>query len=123
MNVNILPWRLSWRLLFAVLVAGGVMYVDAALRPSVPPHAQAVSPVNAEQVRTDRLQRVAQGHIPMPADTLAAHASTLLPMPAGNAAVLTMFWFSASAKVVRMYKLPHLSLTERRSSGLRRDLW
>jgi predicted neuraminidase len=94
MNVNILPWRLSWRLLFAVLVAGGVRYVDAALRPSVPPHAQAVWPVNAEQVRTDRLQRVAQGHIPMPADTLAAHASTLLPMPAGNAAVLTTFWFS-----------------------------
>ena len=90
MSVN----SLSWRLLCAVIAAGVVLCVDAALRPSVPPSAQALWPAGAEQVRVDRLQRVAQGHIPMPADTLAGHASTLLPMPAGNAAVLTTFWFS-----------------------------
>ena len=36
----------------------------------------------------------ARGSIPMPADTLAAHASNLVAMPPGNAAALTAFWFA-----------------------------
>ena len=36
----------------------------------------------------------ARGSIPMPADTLAAHASDLLAMPPGNPASLTAFWFA-----------------------------
>ena len=36
----------------------------------------------------------ARGSIPMPADTLAAHASNLVAMPAGHSAALTAFWFA-----------------------------
>ena len=36
----------------------------------------------------------ARGSIPMPADTLAAHASHLLGMPADSPAALTAFWFA-----------------------------
>ena len=36
----------------------------------------------------------ARGSIPMPVDTLAAHASHLLAMPAGSPAALTAFWFA-----------------------------
>lgn len=37
---------------------------------------------------------VARGPIPMLPDAAAAHASSLLPMPPGHAAALTVFWFS-----------------------------
>ena len=37
---------------------------------------------------------VAKGEIPMPAGMAAAHASTLLSMPASHAAAMTVFWFS-----------------------------
>ena len=36
----------------------------------------------------------ARGIIPMPPDTLAAHASNLISMPAGHPAALTAFWFA-----------------------------
>ncbi len=36
----------------------------------------------------------ARGSIPMPAGTLAAHASNLLAMPPGDPAALTAFWFA-----------------------------
>ena len=36
----------------------------------------------------------ASGHIPMPANTPAAHASTLLAMPATSAASVLAFWFA-----------------------------
>ena len=36
----------------------------------------------------------ARGSLPMPADTLAAHASNLVAMPPGNTAALTAFWFA-----------------------------
>lgn len=36
----------------------------------------------------------AGGKIPMPANTPAAHASSLVPMPAGSAAQLLAFWFA-----------------------------
>ncbi len=40
------------------------------------------------------LRRVAQGDIPMPDGAKAAHASSLLVMPPGDPAALTVFWFS-----------------------------
>ena len=36
----------------------------------------------------------ARGSIPMPPDTLAAHASNLVNMPTGHPAALTAFWFA-----------------------------
>jgi len=40
------------------------------------------------------LRRAAKGDIPMPEGAKAAHASSLLVMPPGAAAALTVFWFS-----------------------------
>lgn len=37
-----------------------------------------------------------RGHLPMPAHTPAAHASTLLAMPADHASALLAFWFAGS---------------------------
>jgi predicted neuraminidase len=85
---------LSWRLLAAVLVTGVVLVVDGLQRPSAPPPAQAVWPANLPLLNIDRLQLVAQGPMPMPPDAPAAHASTLLAMPPGQAAAITAFWFS-----------------------------
>ncbi len=41
-----------------------------------------------------QLHRVAQGDIPMPVGAAAAHASSMLVMSPGQAAALTVFWFS-----------------------------
>ncbi len=40
------------------------------------------------------LEPVARGHVPMPEGARAAHASSLLPLPAGHPAALGIFWFS-----------------------------
>jgi predicted neuraminidase len=41
-------------------------------------------------------RQVAQGHLPMPANTPSAHASNLLTMPAGHSCVLKAFWFAGT---------------------------
>lgn len=81
-------------MLLAVLATGAVLGVDLWQRPSVSPSAQAVWPVTPAGLRVDTLQRSGQGPVPMPPDAAAAHASTLLAMPAGQAAAITAFWFS-----------------------------
>ena len=85
---------LSWRLLCAVLAAGAVLGVDLAQRPLAPAAAGAVGPVVPPSFSVDHLVQAGRGAIPMPADAPAAHASTLLPMPASHPAALTVFWFS-----------------------------
>lgn len=84
----------SWRLLCAVLAAGAVLGVELAQRPFAPPAALAIWPTVPASFSVDRLAPTDRGPIPMPADTAAAHASTLLAMPEGHAAALTVFWFS-----------------------------
>ncbi len=86
------------RLLCAVLAAGAVLGVDLWQRPPAPPSAQAVWPLGGAlgpaTLHLDRLEPAGGGPIPMPPGAPAAHASTLLAMPAGHAAALTVFWFS-----------------------------
>ena len=82
--------------LAAALVAG-LWAVDARVRPAPMPPAQALMPaisVQGQPVEAARLQRVAMGDVPMPPGTTAAHASSLLPMPAGSPSTLSLFWFS-----------------------------
>jgi predicted neuraminidase len=79
------------RLLCAFGVAAAVWALGWAQRPPSPQPAQAVRPVATD---ITQLHRVAQGDIPMPAGAAAAHASSLLVMPPGQAAALTVFWFS-----------------------------
>ena len=96
------------RCLTTLVVACAVLALDAYLRPQLPPAAlatypvlpqdaeigQSVAPEGASLPSVLRLLPAGQGHIPMPPDTPAAHASSLLPMPAGHAAALSVFWFS-----------------------------
>ncbi len=79
------------RLLCAFALAAAALALGWAQRPPSPQLAQAVRPVATD---ITKLHRVAQGDIPMPAGAAAAHASSLLVMPPGQAAALTVFWFS-----------------------------
>jgi hypothetical protein len=79
------------KLLLAALTAGVVLGAELAQRPAPLPPALAQMPKPMPPVS---LQRVAQGDIPMPPEARAAHASSLLVMPVGHAAALTLFWFS-----------------------------
>jgi predicted neuraminidase len=88
---------LSSRVLVVVGCAITIMAVDLAQRPVAVAPALAVVPavsVKGQPVRAASLQRVAMGDVPMPAGTAAAHASSLLPMPASSPAALSLFWFS-----------------------------
>jgi predicted neuraminidase len=83
------------RALGALAIAVAVLAAELVQRPTVPVAAQAVSPVAAGAAPVSaQLHRVAQGAIPMPAGTSAAHASSLLVMPPESPAALTVFWFS-----------------------------
>jgi predicted neuraminidase len=91
-----LPTAVSipWRLLGAVLAAFAVMALDLAQRAPLPPVASGVVPVASALQDTSTLVENGRGTIPMPEGMAAAHASTLLAMPAGHPASLTAFWFA-----------------------------
>jgi predicted neuraminidase len=86
-------------LLAAVLLCVGGLGADTAWRfttldAAAPAHA-AVPVLRAEPVGLPkRLVENAQGSIPMPANTPAAHASSLLAMPAASPAQMLAFWFA-----------------------------
>lgn len=84
----------SARLLLAVLVSVTLGWLDAAQRAPVPKEPQAATSVVPPVQAGQSLQRQGGGHIPMPAGMAAAHASSLLAMPAGSPAALSIFWFS-----------------------------
>lgn len=87
-----------WSRWALVLVgAAAVLALDNFARPAGLQPAQAVVPavsVQGKPVQAASLQRVAMGDVPMPSGTAAAHASSLLPMPASSPAALSLFWFS-----------------------------
>ena len=60
----------------------------------MPPVANAVIPATSTEQKTAKLVERDRGMIPMPDGLAAAHASSLLPMPANHAAALTAFWFA-----------------------------
>lgn len=83
-----------WHLLWVVVAVGAALVADLWQRPR-PPSIALASPIqSAGPADSAHLQVVAKGEIPMPPGMAAAHASSLLPMPAGHAAALTVFWFS-----------------------------
>ena len=61
-----------------------------------PPGAGAVwsAPALTRFAADTQFTPVASGHIPMPADTPAAHASSLVAMPASSPAAVLAFWFA-----------------------------
>jgi predicted neuraminidase len=86
------------RLLLAVmacgaLVAGDQMLHGAKLQWSVAEWPMASS-ARLSSMPSDALTLVASGHIPMPDNTPAAHASSLLAMPIESPFALMAFWFA-----------------------------
>jgi predicted neuraminidase len=71
---------------------------DIAQRPAAPPAPQARWPaaIAPAAPKAASLQRIGAGSVPMPPGTPAAHASSLLAMPAGHPAALTAFWFAGT---------------------------
>ena len=82
------------RLLLALLASCAMLALDVWRHPSPPAPASAPWPAAGALPDLALLQVQAQGEIPMPAGMAAAHASTLLTMPHGDATSLSVFWFS-----------------------------
>jgi hypothetical protein len=80
------------RLAVACGLAATVWAVGLVQRPMPTTVAQAL--ILSVPVDVSTLHRVAQGDVPMPVGTAAAHASTLLAMPPDHPAALALFWFS-----------------------------
>ncbi len=84
------------RLLTALLVCTVVITLDVVRRPAPAPMAQALWPATAAAASGIALTRTDGGQIPMPANTLSAHASSLLALPASRSASLLAFWFAGT---------------------------
>lgn len=80
-----------------VVLAFALLVVDGLQRPSAAPPAHAALTGPAAQhvgLNPATLQRIDGGPLPMPAGATAAHASSLVAMPADHPAAVTVFWFS-----------------------------
>src|SRR5450830_315859 len=84
------------RLLSGLLIFAALLGLELGLRPALTPVAQAVWPLHGKMETANALLPMGRGHIPMPADTPAAHASSLLAMPAANPSALLAFWFAGT---------------------------
>lgn len=89
------PSRTGW-LVFGLLICWALVGFDLAQRAPVAATAQAVWPVAGAQQVPAHLVLTGQGHIPMPANTPAAHASSLIAMPASHPAGVMAFWFAGT---------------------------
>ncbi|MDO9197239.1 sialidase family protein [Rhodoferax sp.] len=84
------------RLAIGLLVFATLTGLDVGRRAEVNPAAQAVWPTAGKTVVDGPLTLIARGHVPMPANTPAAHASSLLAMPASHPSALLAFWFAGT---------------------------
>ncbi len=87
----------GWRFILAALAALLLLCLEVLQRVSVhaPDTAAATWPLQKPvQLQAQGTFSTALGLVPMPEGARAAHASSLLPMPAGHPAALTLFWFS-----------------------------
>ncbi|RFO97905.1 hypothetical protein DIC66_04035 [Rhodoferax lacus] len=82
------------RALAALLLLPVALLLDLWARPELPQPARARFALDAPSPLAANPKPLAAGNIPMPDGVPAAHASNLLAMPEGQAAVLTAFWFA-----------------------------
>ncbi len=87
--------RFLTRLLLGCLVCLAVIAWDFQHRRQLPLTARAIWPASLPHSFTS-LRFQAKGQIPMPANTPAAHASSLLAMPFEAADTVLAFWFAGS---------------------------
>ena len=72
-------------------------WADISLRTVQPAIAKAVWPHAADLPSPDAVNRMllqSRGHLPMPANTPSAHASSLLAMPQNHRCAVMAFWFA-----------------------------
>lgn len=79
-----------------LLACAALLALDLWPRDPLPGAPKGVWPVGDRALRDSHLVVTARGHIPMPENTPAAHASTLLAMPAGHPSAVLAFWFAGS---------------------------
>lgn len=84
------------RLLCGLLLCAVLLGLDVGRRTGVTPAAHAVWPTTGKAAADGSLMPMSHGHIPMPANTPAAHASSLLALPAAHPATLMAFWFAGT---------------------------
>jgi predicted neuraminidase len=84
------------RLVAGLLIGLVLVGLDVARRTPLAPMAQAAWPVAGTLKAPVGLVLTGQGRIPMPADTPAAHASSLLAMPGAHPASVMAFWFAGT---------------------------
>ncbi len=85
----------GWRFILSALPALALLGLEAWQRTPVPNTAAASWPLQKSvQLQALGAPGTTRGLVPMPDGARAAHASSLLPMPAGHPAALTLFWFS-----------------------------
>lgn len=96
MSMTLRPWRVLQTRFFLPFVLGVFLISwDAYFRTS-PGNAAAVW--TTDQSSTQPLTLLSKGYIPMPPNTPAAHASTLVSMPRDSPYSLLAFWFAGSGE-------------------------
>jgi predicted neuraminidase len=89
---------LGVRIAFAAVAFCVLIFLDVARRAQVPPLPGAVWPTEVRLSACSVLVAKGRGHIPMPANTPAAHASSLLAMPSSHPSAVMAFWFAGTAE-------------------------
>jgi hypothetical protein len=84
------------RLACGMVVFAALMGLEIAVHHALDSQARATWPVMDGSQSKARLLAVGKDYIPMPVNTPAAHASTLLAMPATHPAALMAFWFAGT---------------------------
>lgn len=94
--IAVVARSLPLRLLCGLLIGAALIGLEMTRRAGVTPLAQAVWPNLEKAAAGHSLVPTGRGHIPMPANTPAAHASSLLALPAAHPAALVAFWFAGT---------------------------
>jgi len=88
----------GFRLACAVVLCSMLLLLDRLPRAPSLAEAKAVWPLAVKLPAAGVPVLMAQGRIPVPADTPVAHASSLLALPASHPSALLAFWFAGSSE-------------------------
>ena len=95
LNVSV-PRAWAFRLGAGLLLGAALVGLDVWRHGPAMPLAQATWPVAQGKPFNRPLLLSGQGNIPMPANTPAAHASSLLALPTGHPGAVMAFWFAGT---------------------------
>ena len=94
-----MPTRsLAFRIACAGVVGCVLVLLDLVQRAPLAPLPSAAWPTQVSGLADSALLALGRGHIPMPVNTPAAHASSLLALPPSQPSALLAFWFAGSGE-------------------------